>query len=137
MELKADDVLIINGSEYMGDYIIKLLKRREKELEQWRNKSKRQYKRKLEVLSTELNNLRIITESIPESIPERIPESIPESIPERIPESIPESIPERTPYQKYNSQFRDDSLDILPEQLKNSVLQRERDGTGIKIPKLI
>ena len=113
MELKADDVLIINGSEYMGDYIIKLLKRREKELEQWRNKSKRQYKRKLEVLSTELNNLRII------------------------PESIPESIPERTPYQKYNSQFRDDSLDILPEQLKNSVLQRERDGTGIKIPKLI
>ena len=121
MELKAEDVLIINGSEYMGDYIIKLLKRREKELEQWRNKSKRQYKRKLEVLSTELNNLRII----------------PESIPERIPESIPESIPERTPYQKYNSQFRDDSLDILPEQLKNSVLQRERDGTGIKIPKLI
>ena len=51
MELNADSVLIVNGNEYTGDYIIKLLKRREKELEQWRNKSKRQYKRKIEVLS--------------------------------------------------------------------------------------
>jgi hypothetical protein len=50
MELKADSVIIINGNEYAGDYIIKLLKRREKELEQWRNKSKRQYQKKIEVL---------------------------------------------------------------------------------------
>jgi hypothetical protein len=42
-------------------------------------------------------------------------------------------------HQKYNSQFRDDSLDIIDavEGLKERVLQRERDGSGIKIPKLI
>jgi hypothetical protein len=114
MELKADSVIIINGNEYAGDYIIKLLKRREKELEQWRNKSKRQYQRKIEVLTSELQNLKII--------------------PERIPERNSVIIPERNPHQKYNSQYRDDSLDLLPENLRQSVLQREQNKTGIKIP---
>lgn len=43
-------------------------------------------------------------------------------------------IPERNPHQKYNSQYRDDSLDLLPEKLRQSVLQREQNKTGIKIP---
>ena len=135
MEVTADSVLIIDGLTYAGDYIIKMLKRREKELQQWRVKAKKQYKRKIEDLSTDLSTLHI-----PESIPERMDE-IPESIPERteIPESIPErtkNIPERTENKKYNSQYRDDSLDILPDYIRHSVLQREKDGTGIKIPKL-
>jgi len=38
-------------------------------------------------------------------------------------------------HQKYNSRYRDDSLDLI--EARERVLQRERDGTGIKIPKLI
>ena len=126
MEITADSVVIIDGYEYAGDYIIKLMRRREKELEQWRVKAKRQYKKKVENLSTELSTLRIIPEIIQSQI-------LPERLPERFQSQI---LPERIPHQQYNSQYRDDSLNILPEYIKRSVLQREKDGTGIKIPKL-
>jgi len=98
---------IINGQEYSEKYLVKVIGVYEKEL----NRKKAYAKQKYVPKSNQILPLEIKEES----------------------PILPLEI--HKDHQKYNSRYRDDSLDLI--EARERVLQRERDGTGIKIPKLI